>query len=136
MGYKTLRRLRARREHGEDAGRRLQPAEPAVDARAQRGAEGSRRPAGRDRQGRRQVQARARRLALLHREGAEGAVRPRRAGPAAVLQARQRRAGRVRRGDEALRDHVHPDPERARLPPRREGVRGEGRRRRRTWRCS
>ncbi len=57
-GLQDVRRLRPRREHGEDAGGRVQPAEPAVDAGAQRGAEGSGRHAGDDRQGRREPQAR------------------------------------------------------------------------------
>ena len=54
MGYKSYADFVARREHVEDAGRRLQPAQPAVDARAQRRAPRGRRPAGGDRQGGRQ----------------------------------------------------------------------------------
>ena len=40
------RRLRPRREHGEDAGQGLRPAEPALDAGARDGAAGGGRPAG------------------------------------------------------------------------------------------
>ena len=64
-------------------------------------------PAGGDRRRRQGLHARAVGLVLLHREGAQGALRPRRRGAAPVLRARARAPGRLRRGHEALRHHLH-----------------------------
>ena len=93
------------------------------------GEEGSGRPAGRD-QGRRQgLRARGVGLALLHREGPEGALRPRRPGAPPLLPARPGARGRLLRGEPALRPHLHRADRRAEVPPRGPRLRGEGRRR-------
>ena len=72
-----LRALQARRHDGEDAGRRDRPARCRLGAGAPPRRPGARRPAG-DGDGRgRQFPPRAVGLALLRREAAQGALRPR-----------------------------------------------------------
>ena len=101
------RRLRARREHGEDAGARLRPARPAVDAGEGGGGAGGRRPAG-GHPGRREgLRPRAVGLVVLRGEGAQGALRPRRAGAAALLPPRARARGRLLGREPPLRHHLH-----------------------------
>ena len=76
---------------------------PAVAVAEPRGG----RPAGGDRGRRPGLRPRALGLVLLHGEGAQGALRPRRRRAAPVLRARARAPGRLRRGHEALRHHLH-----------------------------
>ena len=101
------RRLRPRREHGEDAGPRVRVPRPAVDAGEGGGGARGRRPAG-GHPGRREgLHPRALGLVVLRGEGAQGALRPRRAGAAALLRARPRARGRLLGREPPLRHHLH-----------------------------
>ena len=68
-------------------------------------------------------------LALLRREGPEGALRPRRSGAPALLPDRPGARRRLLRREPALRPHVHGTHRRAEVPPGGARLRGEGRRR-------
>ncbi len=75
------------------------------------------------------LQARGVGLALLRREGQEGALRPGRERGAAVLHAGERPAGRLPRGQQALRADVRGAEGHPEVPPGGPHLRGEGRRR-------
>ena len=101
-----LRRLQPRRDDGQDAGQRARPAVGGVGAGGEAGDERARRAAEPRARGGRQLLHRAVGLALLRREGAQGALRCRRGFDAAVPRARQRHCRRLRHGQPPVRPQV------------------------------
>ena len=125
------RRLRAGREHGQDAGRGATACSTSCGRRRVAVAEPrGGRPAGGD-PGRRQgLHARAVGLvATTPRRCARRATTSTRQALRPYFELEQRARGRVRRGQPALRHHLHRAHRPAGLQPRGEGLRGEGRRR-------
>ena len=107
-GLQDPRRLRPRKEHGQDAPGRLRFSEPALDAVPGPGQGRSGRHAGDDPGRGRRLRARALGLVVLRGEGQEGQLRPRRYGPAALFPARERPRRRLHGRRQALRHHASP----------------------------
>ena len=98
-----LRALQARRHHGQKAGGRLRPARRRLGAGAAPRRRGAGRPAGAGGGRGRQLPPRAVGLALLRREAAQGALRPRRERDQAVPAARPDHRGGLLHGEPAVR---------------------------------
>ena len=135
-GLPDLRRLPAGGFHGQDAGGRARPAGAGLEAGPGAGAGRSRRPAGADRGGGRQLHARPVGLALLRRDPAAAPRQFRRRRDQAVSGARPHDRGRLRLRHPPVRDHLLRTQGHPGLASGRPGLGGQGTPTASTRRCS